>query len=48
MSFLKSIYNFFYTFFEILSFRTKPKYEKLENNIDDEYEFIVLNEKMNR
>lgn len=48
MIFFQSFYNFFHLFFELLSFRTKPKYEKVENNIDDEYEFIILNEKMNR
>jgi hypothetical protein len=30
-------------FFEMLSFRSKPKYEKFNNN--DNYEFIILNEK---
>lgn len=48
MIFFQSFYNFFYSFFELLSFRTKPKYEKVKNNLDDEYEFIILNEKMNR
>ena len=43
MSFLNSVYNFFYSFFEILSFRTKPTYEKVENNLDDEYEFVIFN-----
>ena len=46
MNLFKNIFYFFYTFFEILSFKTKPKYEAV--NDDEEYEFINLNEKMNR
>jgi hypothetical protein len=43
MFLIKNIYDFFYSFFDLLSFRTKPKYDTVDNN--EEYEFIFLNEK---
>jgi hypothetical protein len=42
MSFLRNIYNFCYSFFEMFSFRSKPEYNKINNN--DDYEFIVFND----
>lgn len=46
MIWLQNMYTFFQTFFEFLSFRTKPQndlIEDIENRT--EYEFIMLNEK---
>jgi hypothetical protein len=51
MSIFKLIYNFFHAFFEILSFKIKPKFDKdHDNNSNDyDYEFIKgLNETMTR
>lgn len=39
---------FFNSFFELLSFKTKPKYDMIDVVDDEEYEFIILNNKMNR
>lgn len=44
MNWFKNIYIFIHSFFEILSYRTKPKYDKLDENNYDEYESIILNE----
>lgn len=46
MIWLQNIYLYIHSFFEILTFRTMPKYDMINN--DDEYEFIILNEKMKR
>lgn len=46
MNWFQDIYNYFNSFFEFLTFRTKPNYEMIDNN--EEYEFIILNEKMKR
>lgn len=43
MIWFQNIYIYFQTIFEILTFRTKPKYDMIDN--DEEYEFIILNEK---
>lgn len=43
MYWFTNIYNFFHTFFETFSFRTKPahiSFSDIENH--DEYEFIML------
>lgn len=50
MNILKSIYNFFHAFFEFLSFKIKPKFDKDDNDNDNyNYEFIKgLNETMTR
>jgi hypothetical protein len=50
MSILKTIYFFFHAFFEFLSFKIKPKFDKDNNdNNDYDYEFIKdLNETMKR
>ena len=45
MNWFQNIYIYFQTIFEILTFRTKPKYDMID---DEEYEFIILNNKMNR
>lgn len=45
MYWLENIYSFFHSFFELISLRTKPKYNSLndvENPVD--YEFVILNE----
>jgi hypothetical protein len=42
MFLIKNIYDFLYSFFDFISFRTKPKYDDIDNN--EEYEFIFLNE----
>ena len=47
MTWFQDVYNFFHAFFEFLSFRTNPRYEAIEQNCE-EYEFIILNEKMER
>ena len=50
MKWLQNIYTYFQSFFEFLTFRSKPKYDQIndiENN-NQEYEFIILNNKMNR
>jgi hypothetical protein len=50
----QNIYNWFHSFFEFFTFRTKPKYEMIDTNDDDynEYDFsivnIIVNEKMTR
>jgi hypothetical protein len=55
MFWLKNIYTFFNSIFEILTFRTNPEinddnnnYQKIskkkKNNAWDEYEFVMLNE----
>ena len=46
MNWFQNIYYFFHSFFEFLSLKTKPKCELIDDN--EEYEFIILNEKMNR
>ena len=46
MNWFQDIYNYFHSFFEFLTFRTKPNYKMIDNN--EEYEFIILNEKMKR
>lgn len=52
MDWFQNIYNFFHSFFEFLSFRSKPKYETIEQNYEEQnykkYEFVILNEKMIR
>ncbi len=51
MFWFNNIYNFFHTFFEILSFRTKPKQIRLndiENPDDFDYVLIYEKNKMNR
>lgn len=47
MNWFQNIYEFFHSFFEFLSFRAKPRYEAIDKNYE-EYEFIILNEKMER
>lgn len=47
MKWLQNIYTYFQSFFEFLTFRTKPKYELVDDS-SDEYEFVILNEKMER
>lgn len=51
MAWFQNIYNFFHSFFEFLSFRTKPKYEVIDQDCYknyEEYEFVILNDKMIR
>jgi len=47
MFWIQDIYKYLKSFFNFLSFRTKPDYEEIESNYE-EYEFIILNEKMTR
>ncbi len=48
MNWFQNVYYFFYNLFEIMTLRTKPDLEAIENNLE-EYEFIVLPEsKMQR
>ena len=46
MTCIQYINKFFRSFFELLTFRTKPRYKKLNKNNDvcEDYEFIILNE----
>ena len=44
MNLFQNLYIFFHSFFEFLTFRTKPKYKSVDDN--EEYEFIILNEKI--
>ena len=47
MDLFVSIYKFLNTFFNILSFKSKPKKEKIndDENIAEEYDFLILNER---
>lgn len=42
MVWLKNVYDFFYSFFDLLSFRNKPKHDMID---DEEYECIIFNER---
>ena len=43
MIWVQNIYDFLYSFFDLLSFRNKPKDDTIDNN--EEYECIILNDK---
>ena len=42
MNYFQNVYIFFHSFFEFLTFRTKPKYKSFDDN--EECEFIIFNE----
>jgi len=49
MTILKNIICFFRSFFEYISFRTKPDYTKLDDDeLNNDYDFIIFNENMIR
>jgi len=49
MHFIKNIYYFFYNFFDMLSFRTKPTYECIDVGDEDvELEFLNNKSQINR
>jgi hypothetical protein len=45
MMWIQDIYTFFKTFFEVLTFRTRPEFNSL-NDIEnpEDYEFFILND----
>jgi len=52
MYFFKNIYIYLKSFFDYLSFRTRPKeeifYDNNSGHTEYEYEFMPINEKMDR
>jgi hypothetical protein len=48
MFLFQNIYTFFNSIFEILTFRTKPEINLINNNNYDEYEFIMLNDQVKK
>ncbi len=46
MYWVQNVYSFFQSLFELLTFRTKPRYNSL-NDVENpaDYEFVILNDK---
>ena len=44
MTIFQKIYNFLNTFLHMISFRNNPKYEKVNDEINDECESIIFND----